>query len=321
MDKLKELKLFKYVYGSCGDWSVIKSEAPDFVCIRQNTTVLGAEITELYYKESDARLNKIDGYALELLDGGDFRHKEDKKNIKVDRVQYIKKGESKGREINAIIQELPINEERFSNLVKTIKEKEDKVSTYLEACPEVDLIIDDASSMFLFDKYEDFFFQLSQLVDKSAVINSRFREIFLITNKKQGTSISIPLKLSLFVEDVTIFEELILTSTEAKVYNDIKKAIFLLLCCLFQSNYENIGFTNIESCIGFVVGSGLYLYSKEGKLIRDYITIPEQLSKGELIRELTQKAGEEEKQIANRLIQKRKGLKCCVALYSEVNNE
>ena len=67
---------------------------------------------------------------------------EDKKNIKVDRLQYIKKGGCKGREINAIIQELPINEERFSNLVKTIKEKEDKVSTYLEACPEVDLIIE-----------------------------------------------------------------------------------------------------------------------------------------------------------------------------------
>ena len=321
MDKSRESELFGYVYGKCKDWDVISSESPDFVCIRNKVPVLGAEITDLYHTESDARLRKIDGYGLALLSGGDFRHKDDKRRIRVERVKYLKGGKGPGREITAIIQERPSFAEAVSRLINTIEQKEQRVEAYLRACPVVDLIVDDPSRMFWFEKYEDFFLPFSQLSNRIAIINSRFREVFLVTSNQQNIIVRIPLKLSLFAEDVTIYEELILNTSKSKKRGDPTKWLSILLCCLFQSGYENIGVENIDGCIGLVVGSHLYLYSREGKVIRDYITMPEGLPKAELISETFHKAGESERQIAGRLIRERSGYKCCMALYSEVKKD
>lgn len=76
MDKEAEYKLFKYVYGAIDDWHIKPSESPDFICFKNSSPVLGAEVTELYHSESDARLKKIKNYTLELLNGGDYRHRE-----------------------------------------------------------------------------------------------------------------------------------------------------------------------------------------------------------------------------------------------------
>lgn len=146
MDKLLELKLFKYVYGEPNWWQVIASEAPDFLCVKDGKNVVGAEVTELFTDQSDARLNKIDGYSLHLLNGGDFLHKDDKENIKVDRIKYIKKGDTDGPEVDAIIKEMPNCMTKASLLRATIENKEVRVEKYLESCSVVDLIINDASN-------------------------------------------------------------------------------------------------------------------------------------------------------------------------------
>lgn len=56
--------------------------------------MLDAEVTELYHSESDARLKKIKNYTLELLNGGDYRHKEDKENIKVEGIKQKIEGQT-----------------------------------------------------------------------------------------------------------------------------------------------------------------------------------------------------------------------------------
>ena len=108
MDKQAELKLFHHIYGYAKDWDVIPFEAPDFLCYRDGSTVLGVEVAELWHNESAPRLKNIKGYALDLLGGGSYRHKDDKNNVKVEVVKYTPKGEeNKAKEINAIIHEMP----------------------------------------------------------------------------------------------------------------------------------------------------------------------------------------------------------------------
>jgi hypothetical protein len=242
----------------------------------------------LYHNETDARIENLDGYGLSLLGGGDFRHKQDKKNIKVEFIEYRKKGETKGRKIKAIIHEPTSFAESISILSNTIKMKESKIATYLQACPEVDLVIDDASHLFRFDKYEDLFRPLSRLMNRPMVVNSRFREIFLIIKNKQNVLVRIPLKLNLFIEDVRIFEHLVHTLKESP---GTKNPFLILLCCLCQSGYKDIRIENVDGGIGLVAGNYLYLYSKAGRIIRDYTTIPEQTPKGELISETIRSAG------------------------------
>jgi len=320
MDKSLELKLFEYIYGLPTDWNVISTESPDFICIKSGSPVLGVEITELFTNETDARLDKIDGYSLALLNGGDFRHKEDKENIKVDRVKYIKKGNDDGPEIDAIIHELPNFSQRANLLIKTIIEKEGKAEKYLESCSKVDLIINDASRLFWFEKYENIFFPLSRLIDRQVIIDSKFREIFLITACKKNSIIKIPLKLNLFAEDINILEKLIVDSKSKKKIGDPKKAIILLLHCLYKSGYKNITVKTEDGCIGLIVGSHLYLYAKNGKEIRDYSTIPEQLSTGEFIDESASDLSASEKKIAFKILKDRKNYKCCMSLFIEVGN-
>jgi hypothetical protein len=320
MDKSRELELFEYIYGKYKDWDVISSESPDFVCTRNYAPVLGAETTDLYHSESNARLLKIDGYALELISGGGFRHKDDKKNIRVERCKYLKGGKGPGREINAIIQELPNFAEGVSRLIKTIEDKEQKVDTYLKACPLVDLIINDASRIFWFDKYEHFFFLLSRLANRRVIIESRFREIFLVTAKKENSIVRIPLKISFFAEDVIIFERFIRDSAKPKGSDDRRKSFMVLFCCLSKSGYDNVRVTTPNGCIGIIVGSCLYLYSKDGKVIRDYARLPEQQSGGKLLGDIVKEAGDAEQQKAEQLIKEREQYRCCVSLFSEVEN-
>jgi hypothetical protein len=315
MDKSKESKLFEYVYGHCKDWNVKTHESPDFVCFRNNAPILGVEITELYHNETDARLKNLDDYGLRLLGGGDFRHKQDKKNIKVDFIEYRKKGEVKGRKIKAIIHEPTSFAESISTLSNTIKMKESKIATYLQMCPKVDLVIDDASHLFRFDKYEDLFRPLSKLINRPMIVNSHFREIFLIIKNKQNVLVRIPLKLNLFIEDVRIFEHLVHTLKESP---STKNPFLILLCCLCQSGYKDIRIENVDGGIGLVVGNYLYLYSKTGRIIRDYTTIPEQMPKGELISETIRSAGETQRQVTNALVKERSRFKCCAPLFFEV---
>ena len=213
MDKQLEQKIFKYVYGRYDGWHVSHSESPDFICIKNNIPVLGSEVTELYLSECDARLKNIKNYTLDLLNGGKFRHKDDKKLIRIEKVKYIRRGEDDGPFINAIINEIPKIDKRVELLTKAIRIKESKVKTYLKSCPRVDLLVHDSSGLFHFERYQDLFFSLSHFINRNEIISSKFREIYLITSKYEGFSkhsiVIVPLKLNLFAEDITLLEELL----------------------------------------------------------------------------------------------------------------
>ncbi len=319
MDKLRESKLFEYIYGYPHNWVVTPLEAPDFICFRNNIPVLGVEVTELYQNQSDARLKNIDGYALNLLDGGNYRHKKDKKQLPVNEVDIIDKADNKvtDRKIKAIIQELPSLPKRIIALEKTIEIKEKKLPIYEKTCREIDLIIDDVSNIFFFNTYEILFSFLSLSSNKHKIISSHFREIFLVTINKQQKIIRIPLKSSLFLEDAMIFEEFIFKGPITRKY-DKSKLFSMLLYCLSQLGYDKIRTKTIDGDIGLAVGSYLYLYSQKGKRILDHRLFPEQLSNINLILTLIGNLTEAEKKDAETVIKKRLGFKCCIPLLAEV---
>ncbi len=318
MDKSLELKLFRYVYGDPAWLKVAPSEKPDFLYLRNDKCILGVEVTELFTNKSDARLNKIDGYSGELLNGGDFRHKDDKVNIEVDRVKYIKKGENDGPEIDAIISELPKFPERVSLLANTIDTKEEKYSLYAASCPIVDLIINDASNLFWFDKFENLIVPLSRLIDKKIIVDSKFRKIFLITASKENSKVKIPLRLNFFAQDITILEKLIFDRKKDSKISDPNRAMKVLVYCLYRVGYRNVSLILENHNLGFVIGCHLYLYAKEGKNIRDYSTIHDELPTGESIYESKNELDDSEKGIAEKILEDKNNYRSCINLFMKV---
>lgn len=318
MDKSGEIKLFNQVYGHYTDWDVAKSESPDFICSKNGVPMLGVEVTELYSNESSARLQKIDGYTLELLDGGSFRHKDDNKSMTVDKVEYLKEGQTMGRKIDAIIQELPTLRERISSLSEHIYAKDARAESYLQNCPEVDLVIGDSSNMFWFDNFEDFFLPFYQDSNKEVIINSRFREIFLITSTRNSTTVRVPLKLNLFAADAVVLEELTLKAIGSQKPRNENIDLPMLFYCLRLSGYNNIGYTAVDNCLGIIVGGHLYLYTRDGKVIRDYLSIPEQLPKEYPLCKITDEMGNVDVQLCERLCEEMSKFRCCVPIYSKI---
>lgn len=319
MDKQLEQELFEYVYGEYNGWSVCPSESPDFICEKNNNPILGSEVTELYYTESEARLRNIKTYTLDLLNGGRFRHKDDRKFLKIEKVKYVRRGENDGSEINAIINKIPDFDKRVELLTNTINAKEGKVESYLRSCPMVDLVINDASRFFLFEKYEDLFSPLSRFINRNSIIRSRFREIYLITSKQEGfleqSIVRIPLKLNLFAEDITILEDLIRNHKNVNEHKAKNRIFIILLYCLYKIGYEDISVISDEEGIGLTIGSCLFLYTKNGKNIREYMTVPEQLPKGDSISEVNDEINDKEVNIAIEILKNRKNYKCCMSLF------
>ena len=63
---------------------IIDGENPDFkIRNKHQQNFFGVEITELYYSESNARLDNIQVYLGEILDGKRFRHRKDTKNLAI----------------------------------------------------------------------------------------------------------------------------------------------------------------------------------------------------------------------------------------------
>lgn len=317
MDKSLELNLFKYVYGE-PNWQIIPSEAPDFLCAKKGTPILGSEITELFTDQSDARLKKIDGYSVNLLNGGDFLHKDDKENIKIKRVKYIKKGESDGPEINAIVKKMPNFLTKASLLGGTIENKEAKVEKYLESCPAVDLIINDGSKLFRFDKYEDMIIPISKIINRKIIINSKFREIYLITTNKDNLKVKVPLRLNFFAQDITILEKLVFKWKKQTGISDPAKAITVFLYCIYKSGYDTVSLISENNELGLIIGGHLYLYTKEGKNIRDYSTMHEQLPAGKKIFEIEDDVTSSDKEIADKILKNKENYKCCLNLFMKV---
>src|SRR5262249_5445599 len=86
--KTAERQGFDLGYGDRTNLDVSPSERPDFIVEHRNGDRFGVEVTEFFDTESRARLERIEGYAGDLLAGKNFKHKDDRRLLKVTKVDY-----------------------------------------------------------------------------------------------------------------------------------------------------------------------------------------------------------------------------------------
>ncbi|MFK3648018.1 hypothetical protein ACI2IY_06210 [Lysobacter enzymogenes] len=285
MDKDDERQVFDQVYRPHDQWKVAPCEVPDFICLRDDKPVLGVEVTELWQHETDARLSKVSGYFGSLLDGGEVIHKDDRVIAKVETIQIVPHDSLEPiAEVPAIMRKHPSPAERARLLGAVLEAKEKRSSDYLNRCDHVDLVIDDRSMLFLFSDFEQLIRPISGDSIRKRVTSSCFREIFLLTHPEKGGRVRVPLKASLLMEDLIVLEELL--SEEAPELSDQLYstpfsnhiAVSVLVTALEIVNGTSPATCTEEGQPGISLGCVTLHWTNQGKVIRDYTCMPEQVA-------------------------------------------
>lgn len=205
--KRRERRVFDAIYLKRAPFAVISSEHPDFlVRMAPELPLFGVEITEYFDSEVQARLRRISGYSLDLLDGRPFRHKEDRTELKVDKVSLIDgEGRVKQADFPAIIQQIPSLEICSSAVSEIIRTKDIKLDTVFAETEHVNLVIADQSG--LLSRVESRTFYQAFCLDslRRAVFTSRFREVYFVSTFK-NKQVYIPLKLLLTLAQLFFFQ-------------------------------------------------------------------------------------------------------------------
>ena len=91
--KSREREIVQLVYGFRPPFDVTGSEQPDFVVkLYPSDKPFGIEVTEFFHSQASARLDRIPGYTADLLAGAPFRHKVDRKELEVGKIQIMSGG-------------------------------------------------------------------------------------------------------------------------------------------------------------------------------------------------------------------------------------
>jgi hypothetical protein len=284
VNKDDERRAFDQAYRSHDQWTVAPSESPDFICLRGGIPVLGVEVTELWQHETDARLSKISGYFDSLLDGGKVAHKDDRAIAKVETIQLMPKNSLEPiAEVPAIARKHPSPAERAKLLNTALEVKEGRVSDYLGRCGHVDLLVDDRSMLFWFSDFEQLIRPISGNSVRKGVTRSGFREVFLLAYSEGGRRVRVPLKASLLMEDLVVLEELL--SEEVSELSDqlysapysSPIAVSVLIAALAHVNGVLPAACVEEGRLGISVGCVTLHWTSQGKVVRDYTCMPEQV--------------------------------------------
>lgn len=151
--KDKEYKILIKVY-SDKSLKIESSEKPDFI-IKSNEEKFGVEITEYYYNEASARIKNYAGYTEKILNSNldDILDKRDRGIISKSSL-YVKCGEeNKYSFLSNIIEtkynntyrfgELPKFQDVEKQLIKIIKNKNEKTKHYNKCLEYTELFIED----------------------------------------------------------------------------------------------------------------------------------------------------------------------------------
>lgn len=284
MNKDDERRVFDQAYRSHDQWTIAPGESPDFICFRDGKPVLGVEVTELWQHETDARLSKISGYSGRLLDGGEVAHKDDRVVAKVETIQLLPKDSVEPiAEVPAIVRKHPSPAERAKLLAAALAVKERKISDYLGRCGQVDLLVDDRSMLFWFSDFEELIRPISSNPVRKHIIRTRFREIFLLTYSEEGLRVRVPLKASLLMEDLVALEQLF-SEEEAELSDQLYSAPYSspIAVSVLIAALAHIGGVLPVACVeegrlGISIGCVTLHWTSQGKVIRDYTCMPEQV--------------------------------------------
>jgi len=246
---------------------------------------LGVEVTELWQHGTDARLSNVSGYFESLLNGGEVIHADDRTTAKVEKIQLIPQDSFEPlEEMDAIVRPHPSPSECAKLLDAALTVKEKRVSVYMRRCTQVDLVIDDRSNLFWFSDFDQLIRPISSASCRGHVTRSSFREIFLLTYTKKGPKVRVPLKASLLMEDLLVLEELLAQEAPElcdQLYSESQSspiAISVLATALSHISGVVPMISVEEGRLGISLGSMTLHWTSEGKIIRDYTCIPEQIT-------------------------------------------
>jgi hypothetical protein len=204
--KAREREIFDLVYGSRSLEEVIESERPDFL-VRQSlhSALFGVEIAEFYHSETDARIKRNLNYGSDLLDGKDYMHKDDRRHLRVEKVDILTEdNEVRDRGVPAIIQPVPSPNECARMVAALVSQKSAKFPLPAEGLSHVNLVVRDTTDLlngFSVDRFYYIYF-ISEL--RNAIAQSPFREVFFVT--KMGDQVGfIPMKVLHLLSEAFLF--------------------------------------------------------------------------------------------------------------------
>ncbi len=202
----EERRIFDLVYAGRSFNEVRENENPDFlVRLFPDMPYFGVEVTEYYLTETNARIDNISDYTNKLLNGEDFKHKNDKKILTVSKIDIITASDTiHAKDVPAIIQEIPPPSRCAYDVAKRISAKADRLNDSTTECSHTNLIINDKTRLLRAMKKENFYgiYFIPELIE--AITTSPFREIFLVTFL-QDEHIYAPLKMLHLLAELYFF--------------------------------------------------------------------------------------------------------------------
>ncbi|MGA7496705.1 MAG: hypothetical protein WBX00_08260 [Isosphaeraceae bacterium] len=265
MDKKQERRVFDAVFGRLG-LTVAEQEEPDFVCSQPGMENFGVEVTEFFLTESDARLERIGSYACDLIAGGDYRHKDDPKEIKVQNVIY--RSAPMGQEIplNAIGRPIPPHRESLSTLLPKIAHKNGKFPRYRQRVECVDLVVNDVNNVLRFETVWELLTPIVFDRGLATVLDSPFREIYVVTRNTKRGDVCVPFRANLFAGEISLF---------SSVYNQFRGEVrgpntvgdyVNALATYLVTRFPTVMHCTAPDVVRFVFGSVSWEFTPEQKI-------------------------------------------------------
>ena len=270
--KSGELSIFNLLFGKKTDITVQRKDKPDFWLTNRQNLQFGIEITELFFNESEARLNKIDNYLKELLDSKSYKHKDDIENLDVSEITIIDENGIEKIKTNAVIHKTSGNRDSYAtNLENRIEEKNLQLLSYEQGFAFYNLIIRDHDNHYPDLDPENVY----RIVFTDKMINllkgSNYDEIFLVTRFDRVLT-ALPLRGILFLSRLFLFNEVLDKLSENKLYT-IEEFHHLFYEFLVYEKFKNVKIRQGEADREVIYGNFGILVSADKKItIREYST-------------------------------------------------
>lgn len=230
MNKEKELQILHYIYSS-ERFKALSSEEPDFIVTDLTTKqVFGVEITEFFLDECYARLKNIPHYIEEIITDKSYRNKGDKSKLPVHEVT-INPDTQTSRNCNLIITDSPTKDELGLKIAALINNKDSKIVNYQKQATSLFLVIYDNQNCLINNDPSKIHVSVYDLELIRALLNSKFDEIFFITQSSDG-------KVYFRLKEINIMALVFLTFAFAQGYKSIAKEE---LFYIFLNLLSNIG--------------------------------------------------------------------------------
>jgi hypothetical protein len=214
--KSREREVFDAVYRSRMPARVVPSERPDFVAsLSTESSEFGVEVAEFFDSTVAARLQRLPGYVGDLLGGSDVRHKEDRRQLTIDKISITDaNGIVKHPDVPAVIRQVPNLETCARKVAELMRAKDAKLASALGNLRHINLIIADRTGLLRSLDQSSFYGLFCGLELRQAVRGCRFREVYFVTSFKSGEAY-VPLKLLVTLAGLFLFHPVV-----AQYYTD-----------------------------------------------------------------------------------------------------